>query len=406
MDTEPLASKFRPSTLEGFVGQAHLVGPNGPIRKFIETETLPSMIFWGPPGTGKTTLAYIISRDLRYDFYKLQAVSSGKKNLMEVLKVAKLNTQYNKKTILFIDEIHRWNKAQQDALLPYVEKGLITLIGATTENPSFTVNSALISRTKVFIFNQLTEQEIFQKLKSVIKDNFQKIQVADKEIELMANLANGDLRSAYNILELSISLTMADTSLNKNTKKPKITKEIIENAVQKSLYYDKDGEEHYNIISAVHKSMRASNPDASVYWVVRMLDAGEDPLYIARRLLRFASEDVGNSDPMAVVLANSVFESCQKIGLPECKVHLVQLAQYLANAPKDNSADSALIQAERDVKEFGNLPVPLHFRNAPTKLMKDIGYGKGYIYDHDVEGKKSGQQCFPDKLKDRKYFKK
>jgi putative ATPase len=397
---EPLASKYRPKTLEDFIGQEHLVGEKGPIKKFLEAGKIPSMIFWGPPGTGKTTLAYIISQDLYYDFYKLQAVTSGKAKLKRIITKAMSNKEYNKRTILFLDEIHRWNKAQQDALLPYVEKGIITLIGATTENPSFRVISALLSRTKVFVFKQQTEEDILQLLKKIAKEEYPEIGIDKKVIETMANLANGDIRSALNILEMSTTLALSE---KEEKKKAKITEEILRNAVQKPLYYDKNGEEHYNIISAIHKSMRSSNPDAAAYWVERMLQAGEDPLYVARRLLRFASEDIGNADPQAVILANSVYETCAKLGMPECSVSLVQLAIYLSNAPKDNSAYTAENKIKKDIEEYGNLPVPMHIRNAPTKLMKDLDYGKGYEYDHDLENKKSEQQCLPDKLKNRKY---
>ncbi|KUK76467.1 MAG: AAA ATPase central domain-containing protein [candidate division WS6 bacterium 34_10] len=399
---EPLASKYRPRTLDDFIGQEHLVGEKGPIKKFLEAGKIPSMIFWGPPGTGKTTLAYIISQDLYYDFYRLQAVTSGKAKLKKIIAKALSNKEYNKRTILFIDEIHRWNKAQQDALLPYVEKGIITLIGATTENPSFRVISALLSRTKVFVFKQQSEEDIFNLLKKISKEEYPDISISKKVMETMANLANGDIRSALNILEMSTTLALSE---KEEKKKAKITEEILRNAVQKPLYYDKHGEEHYNIISAIHKSMRSSNPDAAAYWVERMLVAGEDPLYVARRLLRFASEDIGNADPQAVILANSVYETCEKLGMPECSVSLVQLAIYLANAPKNNSAYVAENLIKKDIEEYGNLPVPLHIRNAPTKLMKNLGYGKGYEYDHDLESKKSNQQCLPDKLNNRKYIK-
>lgn len=398
---EPLASKYRPRNLENFFGQQHLIGEKGPIKKFLESGRIPSMIFWGPPGTGKTTLAYIISLNLYYDFHKLQAVNSGKDMLRKIIKVALTNQQYGKKTILFLDEIHRWNKAQQDALLPYVEKGVIILIGATTENPSFSVNSALLSRTKVFVFKQHTEEDIYELINKISKKEYPDIKIHKKEKELIANLSNGDIRSSLNILEMATTLAEAE---KKEDTKAHITEEILLNAVQKPVYYDKNGEEHYNIISAIHKSMRSSNPDASAYWVGRMLQGGEDPLYVARRLLRFSSEDIGNADPQAVILANTVYESCQKIGMPECEVFLIQLAIYLANAPKDNTAYMVENKIKADIEQHGNLPVPMNIRNAPTKLMKNLGYGKGYVYDHNIEGKKSGQQCMPDKLKNKKYI--
>ena len=398
---EPLASKYRPKSLDEFIGQQHLVGANGPIRKFLETGNVPSMIFWGPPGTGKTTLAYIISLNLYYDFYKMQAVNSGKEELRKILKIALNNQKYNKKTMLFLDEIHRWNKAQQDTLLPYVEKGVITLIGATTENPSFTIISPLLSRTKVFVFKQHTKEDIATLLKRVIKKEYPKYKISKKIIDLIAELANGDMRSALNILEMSITLSDAGNKKNKFI----LSEEEIQRVIQKPLYYDREGEEHYNIISAIHKSMRSSNPDAAVYWVGRMLSAGEDPLYIARRMIRFASEDIGNADPQALILANNVYEACQKVGMPECEVFLIQLAIYLSKAPKDNSAYTAELGVKEDIEKYGNLPVPMNIRNAPTKLMKELGYGKGYEYDHDLKNKKSNQQCLPDKLAKRRYVK-
>ena len=391
---EPLASKYRPKTLDDFVGQEHLVGKNGPIRKFLNSGNIPSMIFWGPPGTGKTTLAYILSLNLYYDFHKIQAVNSGKDTLRKIIKIAMGNQQYSKKTILFLDEIHRWNKAQQDALLPYVEKGIIVLIGATTENPSFTVNSALLSRAKVFIFKQQEEKDIETLLTKVSKKEFPNIKIGKKTLKKMASLSNGDIRSALNILEMSTTLANSNNSNSSDTKKVKIevTDDILLNTVQSPVYYDRNGEEHYNLISALHKSMRSSNPDASAYWAGRMIAGGEDPLYIARRMLRFASEDIGNAEPQAVILANSIYEACQKIGMPECEVFLIQLAIYLAKAPKNNSAYVVEGLVKQDIAEHGHLPVPMHIRNAPTKLMKDFGYGKGYEYDHDLASKKSNQQ--------------
>lgn len=398
---EPLASKYRPKSLKDFVGQKHLVGDNAPIKKFLESGKVPSMIFWGPPGTGKTTLAYIISLDLYYDFHKLQAVTSGKDDLRKIIKIASSNQQYGKKTILFLDEIHRWNKAQQDSLLPYVEKGVITLIGATTENPSFSIITPLLSRTKVFTFKQHTEEDIFSLLKNISKKEYPEVEIKKKQLESMANLSNGDIRSGLNILEMAVTLAQAK---QKGKIKAVVTEKILQDTVQKPIYYDKNGEEHYNIISAIHKSMRSSNPDAAAYWVGRMLSGGEDPLYVARRLLRFASEDIGNSDPQALILANSIYEACQKVGMPECEVFLIQLAIYLSNAPKDNSAYVAELKIKEDIEKYGNLPVPLHLRNAPTKLMKELGYGKGYQYDYDLKDKRSKQECLPEKLKGKKYI--
>jgi putative ATPase len=404
---EPFASKFRPSSLNEFIGQEHLVGESGPIRKFIETGNLPSMIFWGPPGTGKTTLAYIISKAVNANFHKLSAVMSGKAKLLEVVKQAMVSQQENtllgsKKTILFLDEIHRWNKSQQDALLPYVEKGVVILIGATTENPSFSLVPALLSRTRVFTFNKHTKDDVQKYLELLVEkanistDKPYALTIGDDSpLEIIAKSSDGDLRTAANILE-------AAYYAGEGT----INKEILAQSIENFLQYERSGEDHYNIISAVHKSLRDSDPDAGVYWITRMLEAGDDPLYIARRLLRFASEDIGNADPQALILANSVFESCQKLGRPECDIFLVQLAIYLAQAPKDNTAYSASNQAREDVKKYGSLPVPLHIRNAPTSLMKELGYGEGYKYAHDYKDAKVDQEHFPDELKGRKYVNK
>ncbi|MCK5081028.1 MAG: replication-associated recombination protein A, partial [Candidatus Moranbacteria bacterium] len=349
--------------------------------------------FWGPPGTGKTTLAGIIAKQTQAEFLKLSAVSSGKKDLLAIIKKAVENTKNKQKTILFLDEIHRWNKAQQDALLPCVEKGEIILIGATTENPSFEVNSALISRTRVLVLGKLKAKDLAEILQKALRKALVKKgpQVKPEIIKMIATLSNGDARMALNTLEACLS------------QNKKITPELVKEVLQKShLYYDKDGEEHYNIISALHKSMRGGDAHASVYWLVRMLEGGEDPLYIARRLIRFASEDVGLADNHALVLANNVFETCHKIGMPECNVHLAQCVIYLAKTKKSILAYEAYNQAKRDVKNLGNLPVPLQIRNAPTKLMKNLGYGKNYKYT--PKGDSSRQQYLPDKLKQRKYF--
>lgn len=405
MENVPLAAKVRPSSLEQFVGQEHLVGKNGPIRKLIESDVLSSMIFWGPPGSGKTTLARIIANETKSQFVQMSAVDSGKDDAKKVIKLAKdtAKAYEGRKTIFFLDEIHRFNKAQQDFLLPYVENGTIILIGATTENPSFEVISPLLSRCRVFVLDRHNEDDLKKILKNGVKyiekKTGQKVAVKSKAENLLISGSNGDPRTLLNALEMAVNL-----SLSKG-KTVELDKNVIEDALQhKALLYDKQGEEHYNLISALHKSMRSSDVNASLYWLARMVEAGEDPLYIARRMLRFAAEDIGNADPMATVLASSVFSACEKIGYPECNVHLAQLAIYLAKAPKDNSAYVGYSRASEDAKESLNLPVPLHLRNAVTDLMSEIGYGKGYIYDHDVPGKKSEQQCMPYKLRNRKYI--
>ncbi|MFH0912080.1 MAG: replication-associated recombination protein A [Patescibacteria group bacterium] len=392
----PLADRVRPSGLEGFFGQEELVGEKSFLRQAIATDTTPSMVLWGPPGSGKTTLAYIISKQTNADFIQISAVSSGLKDLREILVRAEANRQTGKKTILFIDEIHRWNKAQQDALLPYVEKGIIILIGATTENPSFEVNSALISRTRVLVLHKLDEKAIRKILDNALQDKTNglgnaNIEISDESLDLISHVANGDARMALNTLEVCVGQNQP------------ITSEVIKQVLQKMhLQYDKTGEEHYNIISALHKSLRGGDAHASLYWLARMLEAGEDPLYVARRLVRFASEDVGLADNFAVVLANNVFEVCQKIGMPECSVHLTQLVIYLARAKKNIVAYQAYSLAKDDVEKYGNLPVPLHLRNAPTKLMKELKYGEGYKYTPIEDS--SIQTYLPEELKSREYF--
>lgn len=403
----PLADRMRPGSLEEFLGQDEIVGQGKMLRQAIALGQPPSMIFWGPPGSGKTTLAHIIARLTEADFIQTSAVTSGLKDLRLVIKKAKENVIEDKRTILFIDEIHRWNKAQQDALLPHVEKGLITLIGATTENPSFEVRGALLSRCRVFVLKQLAAEQLALIIRRALADRIRglgdlKIKIDDDIINLLAAMSNGDARVALNVLEYAVS-----APFNKGGEGDlrEITADVIKQAFQKSyLLYDKDGEEHYNIISALHKSLRGSDADAALYWLARMIEAGEDPLYIARRLVRFASEDVGLANSRALEQAVAALEACHFIGLPECNVILAQTVVYLAKCKKSNELYTAYNQAARDVREQGNLPVPLHIRNAPTQLMKDLGYGKDYKYSPDY-GYKEKQEYLPEKLKERKYLK-
>ena len=402
----PLADRMRPRTLDEFVGQNHLVGPGRLLRRAIETDELHSIIFWGPPGSGKTTLAYVIAQATHSHFIPFSAVTATIKEIREVIKEARAERLRGRRTILFIDEIHRFNKAQQDAFLPHVEKGTIILIGATTENPSFEVIGPLLSRTRVFVLNPLTEGEVRTILERAIQDNERglgpfKVRVEPEAIAHMIRIANGDARVALNILELAAMTTPPDREGCRL-----ITLTIAEDAAQRrSLLYDKDGEEHYNLISALHKSLRGSDPDASLYWLARMLHAGEDPFYIARRLIRFASEDVGNADPQALSVAVAAKEAYHFLGSPEGELALAQCVVYLATAPKSNSVYTAFLDAARDVEEAPALPPPLHIRNAPTPLMKELGYGKGYKYAHEFPDAYVEQEYFPEGLKGRAYYK-
>ncbi len=399
----PLAARLRPRTLEEFAGQKHLLGEGKILRRLIEGDKIGSMIFWGPPGVGKTTLARIIANRTKAKFIDFSAVTSGIKEIKTVMEQAEKNRRFGEKTILFVDEIHRFNKAQQDAFLPYVEKGSIILIGATTENPSFEVNGALLSRCKVFVLQALKTEELCGLLRNAVSDERgfgrQKIEISDDVIETIANFANGDARGALSTLEMAVlnGETEGDTV--------RVTRETVEQCTsKKSLLYDKTGEEHYNLISALHKSMRNSDPDAAVYWLARMLEAGEDPLYVARRVTRFASEDVGLADPKALEIAVAAFQACHMIGMPECCVHLTQAVVYLSMAPKSNALYTAYESAKKDALTMLAEPVPLVIRNAPTRLMKELNYGKGYRYAHDYEEKLTDMQCLPDSLKDKEYY--
>ena len=393
----PLADRIRPKSLENFLGSKELIGKNSLLRKAIEKDKLPSMIFWGPPGSGKTTLAFIIAQKTKAEFNQISAVSSGLKDLRKILSTAEEGQKLRKKTILFIDEIHRWNKIQQDGLLPYVEKGIITLIGATTENPSFEVRSALLSRCRVFVLKPHTKNQIIKIINRALQDQENglgkiNVKITKNIISTLAYMSNGDARIALNTLEYAVSMTK------------EITLKILKQAFQKShLLYDKNGEEHYNIISALHKAMRGSDANAALYWLTRMLEAGEDPLYIARRIIRFACEDIGLANSRALEQAVAVYQACYFIGMPECNLVLAQAVVYMAKCKKSNSLYKAYSQASRDVQEYGNLPVPLHICNAPTKLMKNLGYGKSYKYSPDYNYKEQ-QEYLPDELKTKKYL--
>ncbi len=401
--SQPLASRLRPQTLNEYCGQKHLLGEGKILRRLIESDSVSSMIFWGPPGVGKTTLARIIANRTKANFIDFSAVTSGIKEIKTVMEQAEKNRRFGEKTILFVDEIHRFNKAQQDAFLPFVEKGSIILIGATTENPSFEVNGALLSRCKVFVLQELKTDELCGLLKHALTDErgfgLQKVEIDDALIESIANFANGDARSALSTLEMAVLNGVFDGE------KTVVTAETLEQCIsRKSLLYDKNGEQHYNIISALHKSMRNSDPDASVYWLARMLEAGEDPLYIARRITRFASEDIGLADPRALEIAVAVFQACRLIGMPECTVHLTEAVVYMSLAPKSNALYTAYGSAKRDAVNMLAEPVPLVIRNAPTKLMKELEYGKGYQYAHDTADKLTDMQCLPDSLLGREYY--
>ena len=400
---QPLAARLRPETLDDYIGQTHLLGAQRVLRRLIENDVISSMIFWGPPGVGKTTLAQIIANHTKSLFIEFSAVTSGIKDIRDVMKQAETNQQYGQRTIVFVDEIHRFNKAQQDAFLPFVEKGSIILIGATTENPSFEINNALLSRCKVFVLKALTIEDIIQLLQRALSHpkgfGGQKIELEEGVLESIACFANGDARTALSTLEMAV--------LNgKETPQTTIvTQEILEQCTsKKSLLYDKNGEEHYNLISALHKSMRNSDPDAAVYWLARMLEAGEDPIYIARRVTRFAAEDVGLADPQALSLSIAAFEACRLIGVPECNVHLTEAVIYMSLAPKSNAMETAYLSAKEDAVKHLAKPVPLVIRNAPTKLMKELEYGKGYQYAHNTKDKLTNMQCLPDSLKDKTYY--
>ena len=401
--SQPLASRLRPSSLEEFVGQGHLVGPGKVLRQLIDQDQVSSMIFWGPPGVGKTTLARIIAQRTKANFIDFSAVTSGIKEIKEVMARAETSRRLGETTILFVDEIHRFNKAQQDAFLPYVEKGSITLIGATTENPSFEINSALLSRCKVFVLQALEVEDLTTLLSHALTDQrgfgSQTVEISREMLQMIAAFANGDARTALNTLEMVV------LNGQRQADKTVVTKEILEQCIsKKSLLYDKNGEEHYNLISALHKSMRNSDPDAAVYWLARMLEAGEDPLYVARRLVRFASEDVGMADSRALQITVAAYQACHFIGMPECSVHLTHAVVYLSMAPKSNALYLAYEKAKKDAAQMLAEPVPLQIRNAPTSLMKELHYGEGYEYAHDTQEKLTTMECLPESLRGQRYY--
>jgi putative ATPase len=401
--TRPLADRMRPRTLDEYVGQQHLVAPGKPLRAQIERDDLGSLIFWGPPGTGKTTLAKIIASLTKAEFIEFSAVLAGIKEIKAVMADAERARQYGTRTIVFIDEIHRFNKAQQDAFLPHVEKGNIRLIGATTENPSFEIISALLSRSRVYVLKPLTEEQIILLMRRALEDTERglgemKLQASDQVLARIAAYSSGDARSAYNVLEVASSLAVGRSTYE-------INDEIVQDALQKRvLRYDKAGEEHYNLISALHKSVRNSDPDAAIYWLGRMLEAGEDPLYIARRVVRMAVEDIGLAEPNALALCMAAKDAVEFLGMPEGNLALAQAVVYLSVAPKSNALYTAYGAVQADVENTSAESVPLHLRNAPTGLMKGLGYGQGYQYAHDLEAKVASMQCLPDNLKDRIYY--
>ncbi len=401
----PLADRMRPRTLEEYVGQEHLIGPGKPLRTQVDRDDTGSLIFWGPPGTGKTTLAKIIANLTKAEFIEFSAVLAGIKEIKQVMADAERARQYGTRTIVFIDEIHRFNKAQQDAFLPHVEKGNIRLIGATTENPSFEINSALLSRCRVYVLKPLTEEQIVLLLRRAITDHERglgemNLTASDDVLKKIASYTSGDARSGYNVLEVAAGLAQKNSAGARE-----ITDEIVRDALQKRiLLYDKTGEEHYNLISALHKSVRNSDPDAALYWLGRMLEAGEDPLYVARRVVRMAVEDIGLADPNALSLCMAARDAVDFIGMPEGNLALAQAVVYLSVAPKSNALYTAYGDVQQDVEQTSADPVPLHLRNAPTALMKGLGYGRGYEYAHDVEGKVADMQCLPDNLSGRVYY--